>query len=356
MVNLDDFEPKARALLPRRVYDYFAGGAEDEATLEANREAFRRWRFEFKVLASADEPRLSTTVLGQPVSMPIQLAPTATQCMAHPQGELAAARAASTAGVIYCLSTLSTVSLEEVAQAGGPRWFQLYVYRDRSITRELVERAGAAGYSAIVVTVDTPLLGRRERDFRNAFALPSDMHYANLEGALSRTGSGRVGQSELARYFNDLLDHGLSFKDLEWLASITRLPVLVKGVVRPDDAVRCVDHGAAGIIVSNHGGRQLDYSVASLDALPGVVEAVRGRNVPVLVDGGVRRGTDVIKALCLGASSVLIGRPYLWGLAVGGQEGVASVLQLLRDELAISLSLLGAKGVHELSRDFLAEA
>src|SRR5205814_1240363 len=238
----------------------------------------------------------------------------ATQKMAHPQGELGAATAATAAGVVYCLSTLSTTSLEEVATAQGVRWFQLYVFKDRGITTELVDRAEAAGYQAIVLTVDTPILGRRERDFRNAFGMPAGFLYENLVGPLARTGPVDVGQSALAEYFSFQLDHALTLKDLEWLASHTRLPVLVKGVVRPDDARRSLSAGARGVIVSNHGGRQLDYSIATLDALPAVVDEVGGE-VPVLLDGGVRRGTDVLKALALGARSVMIGRPYLWALA-----------------------------------------
>jgi isopentenyl diphosphate isomerase/L-lactate dehydrogenase-like FMN-dependent dehydrogenase len=353
-VRVDDFEPAARAILPQAIYDYFAGGAEDEAALAGNRAAFGRWRFRYRVLTGAADPDLSLELLGRQQAMPVQLSPAATQRMAHPDGELAAARAAAAAGVVYCLSTLSTASLEEVAgsAAEGQRWFQLYVFKDRGITSEMLDRVTAAGYQAIALTVDTPILGRRERDLRNAFGLPAGFQYENLLGPLARSGPADVGESALATYFSTQLDHALTWKDLEWLIGYTRLPVLVKGVVRADDARRCLAAGAGGIIVSNHGGRQLDYAIATLDALPGIVDAV-GADIPVLLDGGVRRGTDVLKALALGARSVMIGRPYLWALAVGGEAGVRRLLDLLRQEISISMSLLGVRRLDELSPDLL---
>ncbi|MDQ6884362.1 MAG: alpha-hydroxy-acid oxidizing protein [Candidatus Dormibacteraeota bacterium] len=355
-VRLDDYEPRARALLPPTIYDYFAGGAEDEAALAGNRAAYGRFRFRFKVLSSVPEPDLSCEILAERFTMPVQLAPTATQKMAHPEGEIAAARAAADAGIAYSLSTLSTVSLEDVGAAcHGAKWFQLYMYRDRGITIDLIDRAAAAGYTAVMLTVDTPRLGRRERDFRNAFGLPEGMRYENLAGALRKTGTAEVGQSALSAYFTSQLDSWLTWKDLEWLVGKCRLPVMAKGVVRGDDARHAVESGVRVVVVSNHGGRQLDYSVATLDALPEVVQAV-ANDVPVMVDGGVRRGTDVLKALCLGASSVLIGRPYLWALAVGGQEGVARALELIRDEIAVSMMLLGVKNLSELSQDLLVRA
>jgi 4-hydroxymandelate oxidase len=354
-VRLDDYEPRARQLLPRSIYDYFAGGAEDEASLAANRAAYSRYRFRFKVLSSVAQPDLACEILGERFTMPVQLAPTATQKMAHTDGEIAAARAAADAGVAYALSTLSTMSIEEVGAAcAGSKWFQLYMYRDRGITIDLIERAAAAGYAAVMLTVDTPRLGRRERDFRNGFGLPEGMRYENLAGALTRTEGAEVGQSALSKYFTDQLDSWLSWKDLEWLVGHSRLPVMAKGVVRGDDARHAVGSGVRAVIVSNHGGRQLDYSIATLDALPEVVQAV-ARDVPVLVDGGVRRGTDVLKALCLGARSVLIGRPYLWALAVDGQAGVTKLLDLMRLEITVSMSLLGVNSLSELSEDLLVK-
>jgi len=353
-LRLDDFEPRARQILTRSIYDYFAGGAEDEAAVAANLGAYGRYRFRFKVLSAVTNPDLGCEVLGAQLAMPVQLAPTATQKMAHPDGELAAARAAASAGIAYSLSTLSTTSLEEVGAAcRGTKWFQLYMYRDRGITTDLIHRAAEAGYSAVQLTLDTPRLGRRERDFRNGFGLPEGMRYENLTGALRRTGeSAEIGQSALSSYFTDQLDSWLTWKDLEWLVSNSRLPVMAKGVVRGDDARRAVDAGVGAVIVSNHGGRQLDYSIATLDALPDVVQAVAG-DVPVLVDGGVRRGTDVLKALALGARSVMIGRPYLWALTVDGEAGVAKVLDLIRQEITVSMSLLGVKSLSELSEDLL---
>ena len=350
-LKLDDFEPAARAILPQGIYDYIAGGAEDEATLRGNREAFARYRFRFKVLTSADRPDLSHEVLGQRLAMPVHLAPAAIQRMAHPDGEAAAYRAATDAGIAYCLSTLSSVSIEDVAAAAsGARWFQLYMHADRAVSTALVERAVDAGYSAILLTVDLPKTGRRERDIRNEFSLPEGLSYANLGGI--RTRATAAGLDPFAQDVNAQAHPGLNWGDLQWLVSKSSLPVIVKGVVRGDDARRAVEAGARGLVVSNHGGRQLDYAIASLDALPEVVQAVRG-DVPVLLDGGIRRGTDVLKALCLGASGVLIGRPCLYALAVGGTEGVRGMLALLREEIALSMSLLGVRRLSELGPDLL---
>jgi 4-hydroxymandelate oxidase len=350
-IKLDDFEPAARSILPQGIYDYIAGGAEDEATLRGNREAFARYRFRFKVLTSADSPDLSHEVFGQRFTMPVHLAPAAIQRMAHPDGEAAAYRSASDAGIAYCLSTLSSVSIEDVAAAAtGARWFQLYMHAERSVSARFIERAADAGYAAILLTVDLPKTGRRERDIRNDFSLPAGVSYANLDG--SRTRATTAGLDPFAQDVNAQTHPGLSWGDLEWLVSKSSLPVIVKGVVRADDARRAVEAGARGLVVSNHGGRQLDYAIASLDALPEVVQAVGGE-VPVLLDGGIRRGTDVLKALCLGAGGVLIGRPYLYALAVGGAEGVRGMLELLRGEIALSMSLLGVRRLSELGADLL---
>jgi 4-hydroxymandelate oxidase len=352
-VRLDDFEPAARAILPQAIYDYIAGGAEDEATVQGNREAFTRYRFRFKVLTSAGRPDLGNELFGQRFAMPVHLAPAAILGIAHPQGEAAAYRAASAAGIAYCLSTLSSVSVEDVAAAAtGARWFQLYMHPERAISDAFVERAVDAGYSAILLTVDLPKTGRRERDIRNAFSLPEGVSYANLD-ARRRTATGQ-GPDPFARAVNAQIHAALGWDDLEWLVRRTSLPVIVKGVVRADDARRAVEAGAGGLVVSNHGGRQLDYAIAGLDALPEVVQAVGGE-VPVLLDGGVRRGTDVLKALCLGASGVLIGRPYLYALAVGGADGVGGMLEMLREEIALSMSLLGVRRLSELGQDLLTK-
>jgi 4-hydroxymandelate oxidase len=350
-LKLDDFEPAARAVLPQGIYDYIAGGSEDEVALRGNREAFARYRFRFKVLAAADPVDLSNEVLGHRFRMPVHLAPTAIQRMAHPDGETAAYRAATDAGIAYCLSTMSSTSIEDVASAAtGTRWFQIYMNPDQSASASLVERAQDAGYSAIVLTVDLPKTGRRERDIRNAFSLPEGLRYANLDSG--RGTATAPGPDPFAQNVNAQTNPALGWSELEWLLRKTSLPVIVKGIVRADDARRAVEMGARGLIVSNHGGRQLDSAIASLDALPEVVQAV-GRDVPVLMDGGVRRGTDVLKALCLGARGVLIGRPFLYALAVGGVEGVTRMLQMLREEIEVSMTLLGVRRVSELGEDLL---
>jgi 4-hydroxymandelate oxidase len=350
-LTLDDFEPAARAVLPQGIYDYIAGGSEDEAALRGNREAFARYRFRFKILASTDHTDLSSELFGHHFRMPVHLAPTAIQRMTHPDGELAAYRAASDAGIAYALSTLSSAAIEEVAAAAtGPRWFQLYMHADRAVSASFVERAVDAGYSAILLTVDLPKTGRRERDIRNAFSLPEGLRYANLDAR--RSAATADGPDPFAQNVNANANPGLGWADLEWLVAKTSLPVIVKGVVRADDARHAVEAGARGLIVSNHGGRQLDYAIASLDALPEVVEAV-GRDVPVLMDGGVRRGTDVLKALSLGAKGVLIGRPFLYALAVGGADAVTRMLAMLREEIELSMTLLGVRRLSELSTDLV---
>jgi len=337
-LRIDDLELEARERLPAMVFDYYAGGAGDELTLEENRAAFDRWLLRPRMLRGISEPDVSTTVLGQAVASPILIAPTAFQAMAHPDGELAMARAAARAGTVMVLSTIATYSIEDVAAAapGSPRWFQLYIHRDRELTARLVRRADAAGYGAIVLTVDAPYLGRRYRDERNAFALPPGVRLANLADIPLPASEG----SSLFAYFAAQLDPSITWEDIAWLRDLSSLPVLVKGVLTGEDAALAIDAGADGLIVSNHGGRQLDGVPAAVDALPEVVDAVRGR-AEVLMDGGVRRGTDVVKALALGARAVLVGRPCLWGLAVGGEEGASTVLRILAEELRLAMALAG---------------
>ena len=354
LINLHDYEAAARALLPPAVFGYIAGGSGDEVTLRASRASFERWRLLPRVLRGLRETSTTTSVLGQEVSLPVLIAPTGAHRLCHTDGELATARAARAARTIFTLSTPSTVAMEEVAAEAGFWWFQLYVFRDRGVTRELVARAAAAGASALVVTVDFPVSGRREADERNQFALPPGMSFVHMPKPLpSMQGTGHG--SALAATVNTIFDPGLSWNDLEWLASLSGLPVIPKGILHPDDARRAVDHGARAIIVSNHGGRQLDSAITALDALPDVVEAVAER-AEVLVDGGVRRGTDVLKALALGARAVLIGRPCVWGLAIGGEEGVCSVLEMLRGELLRDLILCGLASPAEVSRSLVVPA
>lgn len=353
LLNLDAYERAARERLSPGALGYYASGANDEITLAANREAFARLRLRPRMLRGVAQRDLSTTLLGRRHPLPVLLAPVAQQRLAHPDGELATARAARALGVTMALSTIASSSIEEVAATGaGPRWFQLYVYRDRAVTRALVARAEAAGYEALVLTVDAPLLGRRER----AMTIPErpPMVAANLEhDSMRAVMAGAAGVTDLAAYFDAQMDPGLTWDDVAWLRSVTRLPVLVKGVLRGDDAALAIEAGAAGVVVSNHGGRQLDTAVATIDALPDVAAAVAGRGA-VLLDGGVRRGTDIVKALALGAQAVLIGRPLLWGLAVDGEQGVRDVLELLRAELDLAFALCGTRDVSEVTRDLIA--
>ncbi len=353
-INLFDFEALAKEKLPAMVYDYYASGAEDEITVHDNHAAYSRIRLKFRVLVDVSRRDLSTTVLGQQISMPLLIAPTAFQCMAHPEGEVATARAAGAAGTIMILSTLSNSAVEDVANAAnGSVWFQLYVYKDRGVTKNLLQRVRAAGCKAIVLTVDAPILGRRERDIRNRFELPSNLSVKNLMPVgLEQLPKG-AEDSGLAAYIESVIDPSLTWKDVDWLCSITDLPVLIKGLVHPEDALRALEHGASGIIVSNHGGRQLDTSLASIEALPEIVEAIGGK-IDVLIDGGVRRGTDVLKAIALGAKAVSIGRPILWGLAVEGEPGVRNVLSLLRNELDVAMALCGCTRIDEINRHLIA--
>ena len=355
-INVFELEAIAREKLSREAYDYYAGGAHDEVTLRGNRAAYDRISLAYRVLVDVSRRELATTVLGQPVAVPFLVAPTAFHRLATPEGEVATARAAGAAGTVMILSTLSTTTVEEVvAAASGPVWFQLYIYRDRRATEGLVRRAEAAGCRALVLTVDAPLLGRRERDVHNRFRLPPGLAVANLLPEGYGEVSAAAADSSLAAYVASFLDPALSWRDVAWLRSITELPVLVKGIVRPDDALRAAEAGAAGIVVSNHGGRQLDTSPATLDVLPEIADALdaHGHRIEVLMDGGVRRGTDILKALALGARAVLVGRPVLWGLAADGEAGAAHVLRLLRDELDLAMALAGTPTIADITRDLV---
>lgn len=346
--NLLELEEMARAKIPRGTFDYIAGGAEDEISLRRNREAYVRWALRPRVLMDVSKRDTSTTVLSTRISTPVLVAPTAFHALVHPEGEVATARGTASAGTLMVASTISTKTLEEIAESiAAPRWFQLYVYRDRRVTEQLIHRAAKAGYRALVVTVDTPVLGRREKDERNAFTLPPGMDLANLRAAKLDRLPSTEGGSAFARYAAELLDPSLTWRDLDWMKSVSPLPVLVKGIMTSEDAALAADHGADAIIVSNHGGRQLDSTMGTLDALPEVVAAVRGR-MEVYMDGGIRRGTDVLKALALGARAVLVGRPVLWGLALDGAEGVRAVLDHLRMELETAMALVGRASVAQI--------
>ena len=352
-ITVADFEKLARERMEPSAYDYYAGGANDERTVADNLRAFGRWVIRPRMLAGVREVDTRTTLLGLPLALPVALAPTAFNRLGHPDGEVAAARAAGAAGTLMCCSTIASSSLEEIATAAtGPLWFQLYVYRDREVTRDLVRRAEAAGYRALVLTVDTPRLGRRERDVRNRFALPSNVSIRNLERYGTPDALRWAASSSFTEYVHHLLDDSLTWESVAWLRTLTSLPILIKGVLTAEDAELCVQHGSSGIVVSNHGGRQLDGAIATMDALPEVVRQVDKR-VPVLLDGGVRRGTDVFKALAVGASAVLIGRAYLWGLS-DGEAGVRKVLEIFRTELELAMALAGCASIDTITRSHVA--
>jgi isopentenyl diphosphate isomerase/L-lactate dehydrogenase-like FMN-dependent dehydrogenase len=330
-LTVDDFEPVARERLPRDVYDYYAGGAGDEWTVAENRRAFEDWVIRPRMLTGAYPPDPSTDVLGSHVSFPVLVAPWAYQKLAHPDGELATARAAASAGTIMVVSSTTVDVLEDVASASdGEKWWQLYVFTDRGLNHEMLHRVHAAGYAAVCVTVDFPVSGLRHRDTRNAFVMAVGLPQDDL-----------------------VYEPNLTWDDLTWIREDAPLPVLVKGILTAEDARLALDHGVDGIVVSNHGGRQLDSVPAGISVLPEIVEAVDGR-VPVLVDGGVRRGTDVVKALALGATAVLVGRPTCWGLAVAGERGVEEVLAILRGEVENAMALAGVKSVRGIDRSHVA--
>jgi 4-hydroxymandelate oxidase len=356
-LNLIELESLSKERLSSMAYDYYASGALDESTLRENIAAWARMKIHYRTLVDVSRRELSTHALGLPLAMPILVAPTAFHRLACAEGELATARAASRAGSVMILSSLSNTRVEEVCQAASgavpsPVWFQLYVYRDRGATAALVGRAEAAGARALVLTVDAPFLGRRERDVRNRFVLPAGLRVENMTAAGLGDVERRELDSGLSAYFAEKLDPSLEWKDVAWLRSLTRLPVVVKGLVRPDDALRAIDAGVSAVVVSNHGGRQLDGAPATATVLGPVCDAVRDR-VEVYVDGGVRRGGDVLKALALGARAVLVGRPILWGLAVGGEEGALAVLEMLRAELDHAMALAGCASLKDITRELL---
>jgi len=342
-LNCSEYEQLAEELTDPGPWAFLSGGAADESTLRANREAFERWTFRPRVLVDVADVSTATTVLGTPVSLPVLLAPVAFHRLFHADGELATARAAAAAQTVFCVSTMTTYSHGEIAEAapGLNQWAQLYVLNDLGATRAHLDDAVAAGVTAIVLTVDTPVLGRRERDLRAGFLVPADMPLPYVYGSI-----GNVPHNPATHI--GLFSASVTWPDIEWIADATKLPVLLKGILTREDAALAVEHGAAGVIVSNHGGRQLDGTPATLDALAEVAEGAAGR-LEVLFDGGVRRGGDAVKALALGARAVLIGRPAVWGLAADGEAGVRHVLSLLREEIAVTLALLGCTSPGEVT-------
>ncbi|MEA2347813.1 MAG: 4-hydroxymandelate oxidase [Thermoleophilaceae bacterium] len=350
-VNIADLERMGEAAMDPGAHGYFAGGAGDEVTLRENVSAFNGWRIRPRVLVDVSEASPATTVLGTDISMPVVVAPVAFQRLAHPDGEEGMARATAAAGTIMSLSSLATARPADVAAAapGSPRWFQLYCFSDRAATGALLDEAAASGYSAILLTVDAPRAGRRERDFRTGFSVPPEVTVPSVQAA-----TGSTKPMTPAEIFA-LVDPSLDWDDLAELVEGCALPVILKGLMTEEDARLAVDAGAAGVVVSNHGGRQLDRVQATIDALPEVAEAVDGR-IEVLMDGGIRRGTDVITALALGAKAVLVGRPALWGLAAGGEAGARHALQLLHDEVALGLILAGCPTPDHVTRAHVQRA
>ncbi|MGH2923866.1 MAG: alpha-hydroxy acid oxidase [Solirubrobacterales bacterium] len=346
-VNIADLERIAAERLDAGVHGYFAGGAADERTLRRNREAFERWELRPRVLVDVSEVDPAIELLGMKLAQPFLVAPIALQRIAHPDGEPGMARAAAEMGVGFCLSSLATSRPREIGEVApeADRLIQLYCFRDRGVTRALLEEAVEAGFEAALLTVDAPYAGNRERDVRTGFQVQAEVRTPAIEAA--------AGKRDLtvAEVFA-LVDPSLDWSGFEELAAASELPLLVKGLVRPRDAERAIEHGAAGVVVSNHGGRQLDAEVASIDALPEVADAVGGR-IPVLMDGGIRRGGEIATALALGADAVLVGRAPLWGLAVGGERGARRALEILAAELRLALALLGSPRATELDRSYV---
>lgn len=352
-VNLSDFESLVKENLPQMVYGYYVSGSDDEITLRDNRNAFSRIRLRPHYMRGVEHRITKTTILGEEWAYPIGIAPMGFMQMAHPDGELAIARAAANHNITMTLSTMSNYKIEDVGAATDFRkWFQLYVYKDRAVTEALVKRAEEAGFKALVLTVDVPVLGRREADIHNGFHLPDGLIAGNLMGDEMAAIRPASAESGLAAYIVDLWETNLSWEHMTWLKSITDMPILVKGILRGDDAQRAIEHGADGIIVSNHGGRQLDTAPATIDVLQDITDAVAGQ-VDVLMDGGVRRGTDIIKALAMGANAVLLGRPIMWSLAYDGEAGVNLALALIINELEVAMALCGCRNLEEITPDLL---
>ncbi|MEO6695130.1 MAG: alpha-hydroxy acid oxidase [Ignavibacteria bacterium] len=352
-ITISEFESLAKEKLSQMAYDYYSSGANDEITLRENCNAYKRIYLKYRVLVDVSKRDLTTEVMGNKISMPVMIAPTAFHKLAHDEGELAVAKAAGAAGTIMILSTLSNSAVEEVVKASSkPVWFQLYVFKDRVITKALIERAEAAGCKAIVLTVDAPLLGTRERDVRNRFNLPDGVTVKNLE-TVFKDKLLQKGDSGISSYVTEYFDASFNWKDIEWLKSITKLPLLIKGISCKEDALLSIEHGVNGIVVSNHGGRQLDTCKATIDVLPEIADAVQGK-IEILIDGGIRRGTDILKAIALGAKAVLVGRPIIWGLAAHGENGVKDVLEIFRKEFDLSMALCGCDSIKKITKNLIA--
>ena len=347
LLNVYDYEKAAAQTMPQPYHEYYAGGVADNLTLQENRAAFDRLKLLPRIFRDVRHVSLETTILGEKRPSPFLIAPAAMHKLGHPDGELATARAALGFGMPQILSTLSSVAVEEVTAVGLPVWFQLYIFRDRGWSQEIVQRAVAAGCQALVVTVDVPVQGLRENLKRINFSIPAEMPLPNL----TRPGTSQ-DTSSLLKLVDENFDPGLTWQDIDWLRSFTDLPIWVKGILRADDAQRAADAGVSGIIVSNHGARQLDTAVTPIEALPAIAQAV-GSQTELILDSGIRRGTDVLKALALGANAVALGRAPLWGLAVNGEAGVRHILQILHDELQNVMAQCGCTTIDELTPDLI---
>jgi L-lactate dehydrogenase (cytochrome) len=371
--SIGDLRARARARLPRVMFDYIDGAAEDEVTMARNSAGFGDWALVPRVLSDVSSIKLDTTIQGIASKLPLVLSPTGGTRLFHHEGELASSAAAAEAGLIFTLSSMSTYDIETVgANTSGPKWFQIYVWKDRAVVKEFIERARSSGYQALVLTVDVQTSGQRERDLRNGFTLPPKFTLSSLFDmalhpwwwwttltkppiTLANVAGKTMGvqnATAMGQYAASQLDPTVSFDDLAWMIEQWKGPFLVKGVTNAQDARRIADIGATGVIVSNHGGRQLDQSIAAIDALPQIVEAVAGK-AEVLLDGGIRRGTDIIKALSLGARACMMGRPFLYGLAAAGKPGAARAIDILGSELKRSMMLLGCDDIHALNPSFL---
>lgn len=354
LISIEDYENEAKRKLEKGSLGYYRSGAGDELTLGLNKSCFNRLRIRPRFLRDISNRDLSCKIFGDKINLPIGICPTAMQKLAHPDGEVANARAAEKAGIIFTLSTIATSSIEDVAK-GAPnciKWFQLYIYKDREITKNLIRRAEAANFKAIVLTVDAPIFGLRRADIRNNFGLPSHLKFANFEDDKSN-GVVDIEKDEkisgINKYVTNQFDPTLNWNDLKWLVKFTKLPVLVKGILTREDAILSVEFGASGIIVSNHGARQLDSVPAAIEALPEIVEAV-GNRALVFIDGGITQGTDIFKALAIGAKMVFFGRPAIWGLAVNGQKGVENVIEIMKKELDITMALTGCRTINDICK------
>jgi len=353
-LNVFDYEKASQLLLEPQANDYYQSGSMGEHTLADNINAYQRIKFLPRVLKDVSQLNSSIELAGNSLPSPLIISPTAFLGMAHPDGELAVARAANKSSTIMICSTMSNHPIEDITAAtNSPVWFQLYVYKDKQATLALIERAKNAGCQALVITVDAPFLGRRERDVRNQFQLPSHLKMSNLHALEHSQLPNKHGHSGLAHYFENLIDKSLTWRDIGWIKEHANMPVYLKGILHPQDAKLAVEHGIDGIIVSNHGGRQLDGSIASIDALPAISIAVN-QQIPIILDGGIRRGSDILKALALGAQCTGIGRPVIWGLSHSGQQGVEDVLNILQSELELAMALAGCSSVSNISNDIIA--